>query len=191
MFRSHTHADPPLTLAERLERLNDSLQSLGQQLREAVASAIGSAVAGAVRDAIRGLLAPDDPATHFEDRRPYQERYEPVYRGWDDPNGPGWYEEDYPLADRPEPARRPQGSGRWSNALGVALQAGLCWLRHQPRRRPVLTAVLVAVAAGMAALLAGPAVGAGAGVLASAAGLLLTADALSTPPEQQAGYTDG
>jgi hypothetical protein len=191
MFRTPTHANPPMTLAERLDRLNDSLQSLGQQLREAVASAISTAVAGAVRDAIRGLLAPDEQPNDFQER-PYQERYEPDYRGWDAPDRPGWYgEEDYPPADRPEPTRRPEGSGRWSSALGVALQAGLCWLRHQPRRRPVLTAVLVAVAAGVAALLAGPAVGAGAGVLVSAAGLLLTADALSTPPEQPAGFPDG
>ena len=50
-------------------------------------------------------------------------------------------------------------------------------------RRPVLTAVVVAVAAGITALLAGPAVGAGAGVLASTASLLLTADALGPPAD--------
>ena len=52
----------------------------------------------------------------------------------------------------------------------------------------MLTALAVAVAAGLAALVAGPVVGAGAGVLASTAGLLLSAEALGPLTAQIAGY---
>jgi hypothetical protein len=200
MFHAHSHADPPLALAERLDLLNDSLQSLAQRLKESIAEAVGSAVAGAVRDGVRHLLgtagtpaladdrpwrrAADEP-TRFEDQ-PWREPDDPGW-GHRDPDRPLWAEEDYVPASRHEPTSRRQSRGRWSNALGVALQAGLCWLRRQPRRRPVLTAVVVAVAAGVAALLAGPVVGAGAGVFASTAGLLLTADALGPTAAKPTG----
>ena len=72
MFRSQSRADPPLTLAERLDRLNNTLQSLGQQVKDAVASAIGTAVAGAVRDGVRGLLGAAQEHDSYEDRPPWR-----------------------------------------------------------------------------------------------------------------------
>jgi len=186
LFASTRSTDQPRTLGERLDRLNNTLQSLGQQLKDAIASAISSAVAGAVRDAVRNLLGPAEEPTQFRDR-PYRDWEEPAYSDWDRPDRPLWQEDqDDPHDGRLEPAPRQGTRSRWSEALGVAVQAGLCWLRHQPRRRPVLTAVVVAFAAGLTALLAGPAVGAGAGVLASTAGLLLTADAIDTTLDQPA-----
>jgi len=161
LFPSTRHADPPLTIGERLDRLNNTLQALGQQLKDAIASAISSAVAGAVRDAVRSLLGPADEPAEFRDRR-YRDWEEPTDLDWDRPDRPLWQEDqDYPPDRRLGSTPRHAPRSRWSEALGVALQAGLCWLRHQPRRRPVLTAVVVAVAAGLTALLAGPAVGAG------------------------------
>jgi hypothetical protein len=188
MFRSQSRADPPLTLAERLDRLNNSLQSLAQQVKDAVASAIGTAVAGAVRDGVRGLLGAAQEHDPYEDRPAW--RREPNDSPLRDPDQPSWDdpEDDYPPLDRREPASRHQSADRWSNALSVALQAGLTWLRHQPRRRPVLTAIAVALPAGLAALVAGPVVGASAGVLASTAGLLLSADALGPPTAPIAGF---
>lgn len=184
MFPSTRSTDPPLTIGERLDRLNNTLQALGQQLKDAIAGAISSAVAGAVRDAVRGLLGPADEPADYRDR-PYRDWEEPAYPDWDRPDRPLWHEDpDYPHDRRPEPVSRRGPRSRWSEALGVAVQAGLGWLRHQPRPRPVLTAVVVALAAGLTALLAGPAVGAGAGVLASTAGLLLTADAIDPPRDQ-------
>jgi len=119
--------------------------------------------------------------------RPYRDWEEPAYPDWDRPDRPLWHEDQDDLRERRlESAPRRGIRTRWSEALGVAVQAGLCWMRHQPRRRPVLTAVVVAFAAGLTALLAGPAVGAGAGVLASTAGLLLTADAIDPIPESSA-----
>jgi len=170
-------------LAQRLDRLSDTLQSLGQRLKESIAEAVSSAVSGAVRDAVCGLLGTLNEPDRFDDRPWHQDPDEP---SWRNPGRPLWAEdEDFmPAARHPLTTRR-YTSSRWSEALGVGLQAGLCWLRHQPRRRPLLTTVLVAAAAGLTALFAGPAVVAGASVLASTAGLLLTADVLS--PDLPAG----
>jgi len=186
LFASLQPADQRLTLAERLDRLNDTLQSLGQRLKEAMAEAVGAAVAGAVRDAVHGLLGGANEPARLDDQ-PWAlgQRDEPT---WSDSDRPLWTEdEDFVPRDRPVRTSRHQEGGLWHEALGIALQAGLTWLRHQPRRRPVLTAVVGAVAAGVAALLAGPAVRAGAGVLASTASLLLTAEALGPAPESPAG----
>lgn len=186
MMHIPARADPPLTLAERLDRLNDTLQSLAQQLKDSIASAIGSAVAAAVRDGLRGLLGSEEEPEHLPERYYPDEAEEP---GWSHPDRPLWHqEEEYQPRGWREPAQhRYQTSSRWSDALGVALQAGLCWLRRQPRRRPVVTAVVVALAAGVTALLVGPSVAAGAGVLASTASLLLTADALGPAGARLAG----
>lgn len=86
LHSSPARADPPLTLAERLDRLNDTLQSLGQQLKDSIASAIGSTVAAAVRDGLRGLLGSEEEPDHP------QERYSP-----DDAEEPGWGPPDRPL----------------------------------------------------------------------------------------------
>jgi hypothetical protein len=151
MYRALSHADPPLTLAERLDRLNDTLQSLAHRLKESIAEAVGSAVAGAVRDGVRHLLGGAAAPAHL-DHRPYFE--EPQAPGWHDSAVPMWADQDdVGLLRRPQLPGRPT-RGRWLEALGVALQAGLCWLGHQPRRSPALTVVTVAVATGVAALLA-------------------------------------
>jgi hypothetical protein len=67
------------------------------------------------------------------------------------------------------------------------LQAALWFLKRQPRRRPVLTTLAVTLAAGVTGFVAGPVLAAGAGVLASVAGLLLTADAYQSAAELSAG----
>jgi hypothetical protein len=71
--------------------------------------------------------------------------------------------------------------------VGAALQAALWFVKRQPRRRPVLTSLAVTVAAGVTGFLAGPALAAGAGVLASVAGLVFTADAAKSAAELAAG----
>src|SRR4051812_39617223 len=93
--------DPPRTLAERLTRLNDNLQSLGERLKASIAGLLGDTIADAARDAVRGLLggkeAPSDP---YPARRDYRDRHAPEYYsdGEDDPWGDEdrrWEEEDF------------------------------------------------------------------------------------------------
>ena len=180
--------DPPRTLAERLGRLNDNLQTLGDRLKASIAAVVGDAIADAARDAVRGLLgskeAPTDP---YRDRH---DNYAPAYYRdeGDDPWGEedrGW-EGEVVRPARETPTRKGAGR-RWRNAVSAAVQAALWFLRRQPRRRPVLTTLAVTLAAGVAGFVAGPALAAGAGVLASVAGLLLTADTSQSAAELAVG----
>ena len=181
--------DPPRTLAERLSRLNDNLQALGTRLKASIAGLLGDTIAEAVRDSVRGLLGGDG-----ESRDPYRDRREhhaPGYyrEGEDDPWGDEdrrWREEDFAPA-RTAPATNGGTSRRWRNAVGAALRAALWFARRQPRRRPVLTTLAVAAAAGVTGFLAGPVLAAGAAVLASVAGLVFTADAAKSAAELAAG----
>jgi hypothetical protein len=172
--------DPPRTLAERLTRLNDNLRSLGERLKASIAGVVGDAIADAVRDAVRSLLgskeAPADPYCGHPATGHYRDRE-------DDPWGEedrGWEEEVVPSA-RETRATRNDASSRWHGAMSAALQAALWFLEQQPRRRPVLTTLAVTLAAGVTGFVAGPALAVCAGVLASAASLLLTAPATSGP----------
>jgi hypothetical protein len=182
-----THAAPPRSLAERLERLNDGLRELAERLTQSIASLVGSAIADAVRDAVHALLGGEArPAQDYRHGLHAARPYEQGHPGrWDDPARQGWYEEDHPWREdepfepppSPEPAHDKAANKRWRQALTAAAQAGLFWLKAQPCRRPVATALAATVAAGVVAFVAGPAAGAAAGVLASVASLLLTAQA--------------
>ena len=46
-----------ISLTERLDRLRQGLQGLGERLREGLARLVGEAVAGATRDVLRGHSA--------------------------------------------------------------------------------------------------------------------------------------
>jgi hypothetical protein len=177
-----SHADPPRTLGERLEQLNDHLRSLGVRLKEAIANAVSSAAGDAIRDAVRGILGKQEAAdAEYSYSRPPEAASGP----WNDSEEFRWNEED-DFHPRPQEriTERKQPSNRWGNALGMAVQTALWWLRQQPRRRPVLTTTVVAVAAGVTAFIAGPAFAAGVGVLASAASLLMTANTARSAGEQ-------
>jgi hypothetical protein len=198
-------ADPPRTLAERLSRLNDNLQALGERLKTSIASLVGDAIGDAVRAAVRNLLGNKEApalAAGFRDERGYREPYRPRderdqfhrsdYRDVDarDPWGDDerrWPEEDDNASRWDSSERRQDHPRRWHNALGAAAQSALWWLRYQPRNRPVLTTLAVALAAGIAGFVAGPALAAGAGVLASVAGLMLTANATQSAAEIASG----
>jgi hypothetical protein len=198
-------ADPPRTLAERLSRLNDNLQALGERLKTSIAALVGDAIGDAVRAAVRNLLGTRETpalAAGFRDDRDYREPYRPrddreaLHRSdhrdadardpWGDDERRWPEEDDYP--SRWESEERPQDRPkRWHNALGAAAQSALWWLRYQPRNRPVLTTLAVALAAGITGFVAGPALAAGAGVLASVAGLMLTANATQSAAEIASG----
>jgi hypothetical protein len=108
--------DPPRTLAERLSRLNDSLQSLGERLKASIAGFLGDTIADAVRDSVRGLLGGRE-----ESHDPYRDRrdhHSPGYyqEGEDDPWGDedrGWREEEFAPA-RPAAARVAAGATPWA-----------------------------------------------------------------------------
>jgi hypothetical protein len=188
--------DPPRTLAERLARLNDNLQALGERLKTSIASVVGDAIADAVRDALGRLLG-NKEALAASPARDYRDSHEPFrprdYQGngahdpWNEDER-RWPDDDgYISHDRERAAQRQKGPKRWRNALRAAVASALWWLKCQPRNRPVLTTLAVALAAGLTGFVAGPALAAGAGVLASVAGLLLTANASQSAAELASG----
>src|SRR4051812_8008385 len=130
---------PPRTLAQRLERLNDNLQTLGERLKASIAGLLGDTIADAARDAVRGLLggeeSPPDPyrddSDHhargrYRDRRDYPD-------GADDPWGgeDGRWSDDYYSPSPPRASSRPRsGTGRrWRDALSAAVQTCLWFIR--------------------------------------------------------------
>jgi hypothetical protein len=179
--------DPPRTLAERLERLNDNLKTLGERLKASIAAVVGDAIAEAVRDAVRGLLgskeAPADPYRGYPAAGHYRDGEDDLW-GEEDRR---WEDDEVYTPARKTTATRNGAAGRWREAMSAALQAALWFLKQQPRRRPILTTLAVTLAAGVTGFIAGPILAAGAGVLASVAGLLLTADASKSAAELAVG----
>ena len=188
--------DPPRSLTERLTRLNDNLRTLGERLKTSIAGVVGEAIADAVRDSVRHLLGGKEALAD-----PYRDQREVYTRGHyrdpspdraDDPWGEvdrRWEEdeeESYSPA-REKPVPRTTTRRRWRRALSAAVQTCLWFLKCQPRRRPVLTTLAVTLLAGVTGFVAGPFLAAGAGVLASVAGLLLTADASKSVAELATG----
>jgi hypothetical protein len=178
----HSHADPPRTLGERLAELNDNLHSLSVRLKDAIAHTVSTAVGDAIRDALRNILGRSDSTPRDQG---FHQTIGQDPSLWEDSESPRWHdEEDLFPRHQDRHHQRKKTSTRWGNALGMALQTGLWWMRQQPRRRPVLTTTVVAVAAGVTAFLAGPTLAAGVGVLASAASLFMTASTAKTAGEQ-------
>src|SRR6202011_404462 len=78
-------------LAVHLDRLRNTLDTLGQRLREAVSHSVGEAVAGAVREAVHAVLAdlntrhllPNPPIRLPRSSRPWwQDPDDPEYDPW-------------------------------------------------------------------------------------------------------------
>jgi hypothetical protein len=188
-------ADPPRTLAERLSHLNDNLQALGERLKTSIASLVGDAIAEAVRDAVRRLLGSKEASgvnTFRDDRDDRDQAHTREYRDADaqDPWAEGesrWPEENGHASRWQREVQGQERPRRWRNALGAAVESALWWLKTQPKNRPVLTTLAVALAAGITGFVAGPALAAGAGVLASVAGLMLTANATQSAAEIASG----
>jgi hypothetical protein len=195
MNHQHDSTDPPSKLAARLTLLNDNLQALGERLKASIATLVSETIAETVRDAIRCLLrirVADTPSPSHRDYRDYRERcYPHAYR---EPGDDSWSEDERRWSEAEQcpwkqrrAAERNDSPPRWGNALSAAVQTALWFAKQQPRRRPMLTTLAVTFAAGLTAFVAGPVCAAGAGVLASVASLVLTADATKSAAELAAG----
>jgi hypothetical protein len=183
VYRSH--ADPPISLADRVRQLNENLATLAVRLKDAIAEIISKAVAQAVHDGVNGLLGNSD-LTHRHSgpglNRSQQDNWQagPERDPWagdeDEDEGRQW---NY---GQPAPARTDRRS-RWTEAARAAAQTALWWLRQQPKKRPLLTTTLVALAGGCAALVAGPTLVGCLTVAVSVVSLLLTTDSTRSAAE--------
>ena len=172
------------TLAGQAERLRQSLEALGQQLREGIAGEIARAVAAAVCEAVRAAL---DCRPADQSRRPHARPVRPS-AAWDDPRESGrsdglddelrdawdgrWDEPE----DLPERAPAPPAPGRGNEALPLLWQGLLWWLRGRGWRT-ALGAGLLAIAA---ALAGNPLLASVAGVAAAVSGLLALSDSAAS-----------
>jgi hypothetical protein len=170
------------TLAGQAESLRQSLESLGQQLRESIAGEVARAVAAAVGEAVRAAL---DCRPADQSRRPYPR----PGRGpemWNDPRESAWSDglADEPLRDEwdggrwdepedlPDRAPAPPATGRNTEALPLVWQGLLWWLRGRGWR----TALGAGVLAIAAALAGNPLLASVAGVAAAVSGLVALSD---------------
>src|SRR5258708_18840305 len=102
-------------LVNRLERLHESLEKLGQRLRESIAQIIGNEIGDAVRDALEAALL-TVPSPSYLDRRMYDRRDTREYQR-------GYPQENYPDGNfwgEPEPIEEPEElpkPSRWKSLL--------------------------------------------------------------------------
>src|SRR5205807_8960519 len=90
-----------LFLMERLERLHQALENLGQRLRDGIAHLVGTHVGDAIRDTLAGLLrngAPPHTGASYPEPEPacYPHEYAPS----DDRHQGFWHD---PVPAPPEP----------------------------------------------------------------------------------------
>ena len=177
-------------LARHLGRLQQNLDAVGEQVREAVANAVGRTVAEAVGEAVYEALSPRagfaSPLPHASysghgatSRRVWDERAWERDSGrsdWrdaydhDDYDDPRYNEDPEPTPSTPDEPR----AGRRRRAVAAGLQAAVWWLRRHPGRVSLLAALAVGAVAGLA-VLAGPVSGV-ASVVMSALGLAYLLD---------------
>lgn len=147
-------------LAERLDRLQQTLETFCQRVREGVAAVIGGHIGDAVRDALHAAL-----------RIPHECRRDPLDPPLDDrfdsPDGKNYevpYEEPTAYWRVPEPIRPPMGPpeprppSRWRTLLTGGLHAAGWWLHQRLTQRPRQATLGLAAVAGVVAVawLAGP-----------------------------------
>ena len=190
-----TSPTPPLRgrLARHLGRLQQSLDVVGEQVRQAVASAVGRTMAEAIGEAVYEALRPRAGPSYPQSRSSwYADRSATGRRDWDEPawrreaGSSSWRDAydygdyDDPRSDddsEPEDASSPHDplrARRWGRAVAAGLHAAAWWLRRHPGQVSLLAALAVGAIAGLA-VLAGHASGI-AGLVASALGLAYLLD---------------
>jgi hypothetical protein len=165
-------------LSVHLDRLRRTLDSLGQQLRDALARAVAQTVESAVREAVHTALDAPPPDRHLTGRPAWLPPRNPAL--WEEPDDPALDDLDDRWPDNEEHRRRPAPeaplaeprSARCVRALAVGCQASAWLLRRQAGR----FSTVLALAAGLAAT--GVAYAAGSGLAVPSLGLLLLASAV-------------
>jgi hypothetical protein len=180
-------------LARHLGRLQQNLDAVGEQVREAVANAVGRTVAEAIGEAVYEALCPGAGSSRPLPRASgYSGQTSTPQRAWDEP---GWrragdsstWRDPYDYEDYDDPPydddlppeetasrQDKSGAGRWGRAVAAGVQAAAWWLRRHPGQVSLLAALTVGTVAGLA-VLAGHASGI-AGLMASALGLAYLLD---------------
>jgi hypothetical protein len=186
---------PPLRgrLARHLGRLQQSLDVVGEQVRQAVASAVGRTMAEAIGEAVYEALRPRAGPSYPQPRSSwYSDRSATGRREWDEPawrreaDSSSWrdaygyddyddarYDDDSESEDASSPHEQLRAR-RWGRAMAAGLHAAAWWLRRHPGQVSLLAALTVGAVVGLT-VLAGHVSGI-AGLVASALGLAYLLD---------------
>lgn len=165
-------------LMDRLERLHESLENLGQRLREGIASLVGNHIGDAIKDALAILLLRESPTRAPEPYPRRESAYSPrdFHRdGYDEYDRDFWrHEPDLPDREpgrEPEPETEPKPS-RWKTLLTGLVHLSTWWLQRRSWRSFLVAGAVV----GAAALVASPLVGGVVAVVGTAVLLTRVAD---------------
>jgi hypothetical protein len=169
-------------LSQQLDRLQQTLATLGERVRESIAGAFGDRVAEVVRVTVRTVLdqlqdrsGPDRPPErlprHYNPDHLFSEEDQPPEALFEDER----WEEDKPLP-APEPI---PPAPRWRKLLSAALEALAWWLWRWPNS-PLLTTLAAASIGGVLLCAGHPLLAGGAAVLASTAEVLALANGAYT-----------
>jgi hypothetical protein len=188
-------------LSQQLDRLQQTLTSLGQTLRDRIAQVVGQSVSGIVREAVHAVLeqlhgepghrrlVEDVPPTRYDPRGLFSDADPPEERYLDERFPDADFRDDDPLDDEPWTDAQPtppRPLPRWRAFLAAVLQAVSWWLRRG-FTYPWLTASAVGVV--VVSLLFGcPLLGTGIGIVRSACDLLALANHASASVGTLAGW---
>jgi len=160
-------------LAERLDRLRATLDTLRERLRAAVCEAIGQTVAGAVHDAVHAVLGAttshEERPSHYylapDASRPWWR--DPEERPWAD-DREHWYagEEEEPSPKSP-PAPPQPAPTRLRVALVVGCELAAWWLRRWTGRCSLLAALTIGLLSATFSHVTDPGIAAGIGLVGS------------------------
>ena len=157
------------SLADRLDRLRGTFETLRERLRDAVAQAIGQSVAGAVHEAVHTAL------TDFSHDPPSltPRLYQPATTArpfWRDPNDPYWGDapDDWGEPDVQEepPAPPTSAAARLRQILLIGCASAAWWLR-QSGQFPLVVALLMGLLSAALVHFGGPLAAAGIGLIGS------------------------
>jgi len=187
MAHPPTRPESPTILTRHLKQLNQQLRELTNQLKHDIAVTVGETEASAVKSFLRRLLDVRESTHPFHPVRDTNPTHEMPFRDSEFPMQAWSRDSDaWPNDVEEEPFETPPPAppSFLKKALTTGVQAGLWWLRQQPRRRPILSTLLVAALAAGGTLLAGPTLGAGLAVMGSLAGLIISGSAVHGLGEQ-------
>jgi hypothetical protein len=167
-------------LSDRLDRLHNALESLGQRLREGIAHLVGSHIGDAVRDALASALQHKPPLRSIDSYPAYDRGDQPhSFRDDSDSHQDFWREREYEsLPPEPEPKVEPKPR-RWQPLLTGGVQLASWWLQHRPTPRSLKRILVIGAVVGLTTLVAGPLIGGIVAVAGTAFLLIRMADTAS------------
>jgi hypothetical protein len=169
-------------LSDRLDRLHNALESLGQRLREGIAHLVGSHIGVAVRDALASALQHKPQLRPIDSYPAYDRADQPhSFRDDSDIRQDFWHEREYeslPPELEPAPKVEPKPR-RWQPLLTGGVQLASWWLQHRPTPRSLKRVLVIGTVTGVTMLVAGPLIGGIVAVAGTAFLLMRMADTAS------------